>query len=115
MPWWNPRQTHAHADGHDAAHGPTDADVRRAYERGRRDERARRKGRPFLSLVVFLVALLGVGMMYLAAHEGSFARGGQVVDHKIAAAADRARLASQDAMSAAQTAKQDVTGGSTGS
>jgi hypothetical protein len=106
---------HANADGHLAAPGLTEADVRKAYERGKRDERGRRKSHPLISLAVLVAALLGAGMVFLAAREGSFARGGQVVDHKIAAAADRARLASQDAASAAQTAKQDVIGGSTGS
>ncbi len=37
-----------------------------------------------------MVALAGAGMMYLAAREGSFSRGGEVVDLKLASAADGA-------------------------
>ena len=62
----------------------TQSDVDKAYERGRRD--GRRRGLSFLSSMVGVAALIGVGMIYLAVHEGSFAGGGDVVDHKIATA-----------------------------
>ncbi len=69
--------------------------LREAYEHGRREERARHRGHPLIALVVFLVALMGAGMMYLAAREGSFARGGQFVDQKLASAEGRTTAAGQ--------------------
>ena len=76
----------------DPAHtGLTQADVDRAYERGRREERGRHKGHPVLGLLVFLVAVMGAGMVFLAAKEGSFTRGGQVLDHKLAGVAEHAQ------------------------
>ena len=77
-----------HVDGHGVL---TEADVNRAYERGRREERARRRGHPVLSLIVFAVAVMGAGMVFLAAREGSFTRGGQVLDHKLAGVAEHAQ------------------------
>ena len=106
-----PRAEQAHVDpnGH-VVHGPTDADVRKAYERGRRDERARHTGHPIISLAVFAVALIGAGLVYLAAREGSFSGAGQVVDHKLAIASDKAQLASQDAASVVSTGGQSAQG-----
>jgi hypothetical protein len=77
------------------ATAPADtADKRRdAYERGRRDERARRRGSPLLTLLVVLIAAAGGALVYLAAREGSFGRGGQVVDHTLSHAADQAKPA----------------------
>jgi hypothetical protein len=62
-----------------------DAAVREAYDRGRRDERARRprRGFPLIGLVVLLVAGAGAYAIYLGVHEGSFARGGQMVDQSL--------------------------------
>ncbi len=100
---------------HDAGHGHhdglTQADVGRAYQRGRRDERARHRGHPVLALVVFLVAVMGAGMVILAASEGSFTRGGQVLDHKLSGVADNAWAGSRRATvlvaDAGQTLKQN--------
>lgn len=75
----------------------TEADMKAAYERGRVDERARRRTHPILALIVFVVALIGAGMIYLAAREGSFSGGGQVIDHSIAKATHPAEVARQDA------------------
>ena len=75
----------------------TESDVKAAYERGRVDERARRRTHPILALIVFVVALIGAGMIYLAAREGSFSGGGQVIDHSIATATRPAQVARQDA------------------
>ena len=62
-----------------------DADVRAAYERGRRDALARRpRGTPFLAVVLVLVAAAGALVIYLGVANGSFRRGGQVVDQRIA-------------------------------
>jgi hypothetical protein len=85
-----------------AESSPTDLReaLKEAYELGRREERARHRGHPLVALVVFLVALVGAGMMYLAAREGSFSRGGQVVDQKLASAARQAGAAGQGAATA---------------
>lgn len=82
--------------------------LREAYEQGRREERARHRGHPLIALVVFLVALIGAGMMYLAAREGSFSRGGQIVDQKIASAAGRAGAAGQNASTAVADAGSNL-------
>lgn len=68
-------------------------DVERAYERGllegRRVER-RRRSHPVRNLMIGLVALAGGAMLGVAAWHGSFGKGGEVVDQKLAVAADRA-------------------------
>ncbi len=79
----------------------TEADLKTAYERGRRDERARHKSHPFLAMSVAVVALVGAGMIFLAAREGSFSRGGEVVDLKLASAADSALAAGETTKNAA--------------
>ena len=73
--------------------GPDDADLRAAYERGRRDERARRRKRPLLGLVVTGAALVGGAALALAAMQGSFRDGGAVMDTQIAVAASHAEPA----------------------
>jgi hypothetical protein len=70
-----------------------DTTVRRAYERGRRDERARRphrRGSPVLTTVLVLAAAAGVFVVYLGVSQGSFGRGGQMVDQNIANATSTA-------------------------
>jgi hypothetical protein len=68
-------------------------DLERAYERGlvegRREERARRS-HPVRNLMIGLVALAGAAILGVAAWHGSFGEGGEVVDQKLAVAADRA-------------------------
>ena len=65
-----------------------DAAARQAYDRGRRDERARqsrrRRGFPMITLLLLAVAGAGATAVYLGVQQGSFARGGQVVDQNIA-------------------------------
>ena len=73
-----------------AVAGLTEADIRSAYKRGRTDERARHPPRPLLSLGMILLAVAGGVVLFLAAREGSFGRGGAVVDTNLAVAADRA-------------------------
>ncbi len=63
---------------------------RDAYDRGRRDERARHGGFSLVSAVVLMAAVIGGGAIFLAAREGSFAAGGQLVDHQLTTAADKA-------------------------
>ncbi len=89
MAWW--KRSDAEPAATPAA---AEAEIRKAYERGRRDERARHRSHPFLAMMVFMVALAGAGMMYLAAREGSFSRGGEVVDLKLANATDNALASS---------------------
>jgi hypothetical protein len=89
------------------------AELREAYERGRRDERAARRRRPLLMTVTFLLALVGVALLALAAVNGSFTRAGGVVDEHLSVAADRAgpalnqaaTNAGQSLRNAAQTSK----------
>lgn len=84
------------------------ADLREAYERGRRDERAARKRHPLLMSVTFLLALVGVALLALAAVNGSFAGGGGVVDAKLNIAADRAGPAVSQAASNAGQSLRDA-------
>ena len=95
--------------------GPTRADLERAYDRGRHDERKRHHSHPILGLIIAAAAVVGIGAVYLGFHEGSFSRAGQVVDSNLAVAADRTQVASQDAAqkvadagSAAQQAGQNL-------
>src|ERR1700693_970049 len=60
---------------------------RDAYPRGRLDERARRRRSPLLSLLILIVAAAGGALVYLAASQGSFSRGGEVVDRAMGHAA----------------------------
>lgn len=84
------------------------ADLRDAYERGRRDERAARKRHPLLMTVTFLLALIGVALLALAAVNGSFASGGGVVDEKLNIAADGAGPALGQAASNAGQSLRDA-------
>ncbi len=77
--------------------GATPADVKRAYDLGRADERKRHHSHPILGLIVAVAAIFGCGAVYLGMHEGSFSRAGQVVDENLAVAADSSRGASQAA------------------
>ncbi len=77
---------------------------------GRREERKRHHGHPILKLVVVLIALAGAAMLAVAAKEGSFSRGGQVVDQNLAVAADKAKVAGADAVT--QTGQAIQTAGS---
>jgi hypothetical protein len=77
--------------------GPTRADLDRAYERGRHDEKKRHHSHPILGLIIAAAAVVGIGAVYLGFQEGSFSKAGQVVDSNLAVAADRTQVASQDA------------------
>jgi hypothetical protein len=85
--------------------------VRQAYDRGRRDERARRPrrhGSPALTLVVLLAAVAGIGAIYLGVQQGSFGRGGQVVDQKIQSVTQPASQATRNAASKAGDALENA-------
>lgn len=75
------------------------ADVREAYERGRRDERSTRKRHPVLMTFTFIAAIVGVALLALAAVNGSFTRAGGVVDQNLNVAANKAEPAVRDAAS----------------
>jgi hypothetical protein len=61
-------------------------DLREAYERGRRDERASRRRHPIGMTLTFLAAAVGVIVLILAAINGSFSGAGEVVDSSLSAA-----------------------------
>lgn len=84
------------------------ADLREAYERGRKDERAARKRHPLLMTVTFLLALVGVVLLAMAAAQGSFMRAGGVVDRQLSVAADRAAPAIDEAASNAGQSLRDA-------
>jgi len=77
------------------------ADLREAYERGRRDARAGRRRHPVLMTFTVIAAVIGVVLLVLAAVNGSFGQGGGVVDQNLRVAADRAQPAMRDAASGA--------------
>ena len=84
------------------------ADLREAYERGRRDERSMRKRHPVLMTFTFIAAAVGLVLMALAAVNGSFTGAGGVVDKNLAVAANRAEPAVRDAASNAGQAVREV-------
>lgn len=65
---------------------------------GRREERARHHGHPVIGLLVAVVAVIGAAMLALAVREGSFSKGGQVVDQNLSSAAGQAQTAGADAL-----------------
>jgi hypothetical protein len=104
--------------------GPTDAgpaldtsDLKEAYRMGRKDERAARKRHPVMMTITFLMALVGVTLLGLAAINGSFEDAGRVADHNLGVAADRAepavRSAADDAADRLRGADEAVDGTTT--
>jgi hypothetical protein len=92
------RTTSTHRDD------PDRLEIREAYNRGRRDERASRKRHPVLMTLLFLAAAVGVALMVLAAVNGSFGAAGHVADKSLATAADQAEPAVRDAGAAVSNA-----------
>ncbi|MGZ3377010.1 MAG: hypothetical protein ACXU8S_10475 [Phenylobacterium sp.] len=96
------------------------ADVREAYERGRRDERGSRRRHPIFMTLTFVAAICGVALLALAAANGSFSGGGAVADQNLSAAVNKAEPQVRDAASqagqslrdAGQAAKAKATGSS---
>jgi len=80
------------ATEHDHApmQGHSDAELRAAYERGRKEERARHRRSPVLELGLVAVALIGGTSLVLAAREGSFREGGALIDAGVSTAAREA-------------------------
>jgi len=77
----------------------TEADLREAYERGRKDGRASRKRHPVFMTFTFVAALAGATLLALAAINGSFTRAGEVVDENLAVAVTQAEPQVRDAAS----------------
>jgi hypothetical protein len=84
------------------------ADVREAYERGRKDERASRRRHPVFMTLLFVAAICGVALLALAAINGSFAGGGSVADQNLNAAVNRAEPQVRDAASQAGQKLRDA-------
>ena len=83
-------------------------EIHDAYERGKRDQRKAQKNNPLLTILVVLLAVLGVAVGVLALREGSFSDAGKVLDRGTATAADEAREAAVQAQDAAGEATQDA-------
>ena len=75
---------------------------------GRKQERSRHHGHPLMKLTVALVAIAGAAGLALAAHEGSFSRGGAVVDRNLATATDNAQLSAANAAAQAGQAVKEA-------
>ncbi len=86
----------------------TDKDLRDAYDRGRRDEAVRHKRNWLWIIVEALLALVGVVILVLAALNGSFERGGRVLDEQLWSARTQATPAIQNAASSATEAVRDA-------
>lgn len=84
--------------------------IQAAYERGRREERARHRRSPLLTLLVCVAGLVGGATMVLAALHGSFAAGGASLDRGLSAAAHRAGPALHDLTSNAGQGLNQITG-----
>lgn len=84
------------------------ADVREAYERGRKDERASRRRHPVFMTVLFIAALCGAALLTLAAVNGSFSSGGSVADRNLSAAVNQAGPQMRDAASQAGQTLRDA-------
>jgi hypothetical protein len=84
------------------------ADLREAYERGRRDERASRRRHPVAMTLTVAAALVGVVLLALAAVNGSFSRAGGVVDENLNTAVNRAEPQVRDAAAQAGQSLRDA-------
>jgi hypothetical protein len=85
------------------------ADLREAYERGRRDERSARRRHPIAMTATFVLTIVGLALLILAGVNGSFAGGGQVADQTLQSAVSRASPAVSQAADDAQARVADAT------
>ncbi|RAK64986.1 hypothetical protein [Phenylobacterium kunshanense] len=85
------------------------ADLRQAYEMGRKDARRARRRHPLLMTLLFVAAAVGVVLVALAVVNGSFGDAGVVVDQNLATAADKAEPAVRDAAAEASAAVRQAT------
>lgn len=86
------------------------ADLRQAYERGRLDERARRRRHPLFMTLTFLCAAVGLVVLVLAGVNGSFQGGGAAVDHGLVQAGDQVGPAARRAAAGADNAVTQARG-----
>lgn len=84
------------------------ADLRDAYERGRKDARRARKRHPVAMTFTIIAAAIGVIVIALAAVNGSFSGAGTVVDQNLATAAVKAEPAVQGAATQAGQAMREA-------
>ena len=84
------------------------ADLREAYERGRRDERASRRRHPIGMTVTMLLAVVGVVLLVMAGAYGSFGDAGAAVDRNLQVAVNRAGPAVSQAANDAQSRVADA-------
>lgn len=83
--------------------------VNAAYRQGRADAVPRRRGgAPIITLLVLLIVIFGAIMLYLAAQNGSFARGGAVIDRDLSQATQPVRRAEDKTGQALQNAGQHL-------
>ena len=75
--------------------------INAAYDKGRHDEARRHRSHPIINLALVLIAAVGAVVVFYAVREGSFSRGGAVVDNKLAVAASSAGPAIAEAASTA--------------
>jgi hypothetical protein len=106
-------------DRTDEPHNGSDLtdDLREAYERGRRDERARRRRHPIGMTLTFAFALVGLVVLVLAAINGSFGRAGETIDRRLTIARPAVSQAAatageqiRDATDSAKPKRSDVAG-----
>jgi predicted anti-sigma-YlaC factor YlaD len=91
------------------------ADLREAYERGRRDERARRRRHPIGMTLTFAFALVGLVVLVMAAISGSFGRAGDRIDRGLTiarpTASEAAATAGEQIRDATDSAKAKASDG----
>ncbi len=98
----------AYKDGRADEHGRlqrevvhSDRVIGDAYDRGRREERLRRRGSPVLGLITLVLVLIALAILFLAVRTGSFSNAGAVLDNAIQSpvhtAADKAGTALENA------------------
>lgn len=104
----NDRLADAHTAGLAEAHA-IGADLREAYERGRRDERASRRRHPIGMTITFVLAAIGLVLLALAGWNGSFTTAGAVIDQNLQLAMNRAGPTVSQAANDAQAKVADAT------
>ncbi len=84
------------------------AELREAYELGRKDAKTSRKRHPVLMTLTLVAAAVGVVVIALAIINGSFGSAGTVVDQNLNTAAQQAEPVVRDAASDAGAALKDA-------
>jgi len=94
---------------HEAVRSEAHADLREAYERGRRDGRAGHRRHPIAMTFIMVAAAIGLIVLALAAVNGSFSGAGTVVDRNLTTASEKAGPVVKNAADQAGQAVKDVT------